>query len=97
MKNGRSFDSAIPPRTWPTHFGRVPPRCPEQPSITTCRHQQQPANMKLGQALNSRATHGDTLVMRSSLGGDKDQGAEVTTVVRDRRRRARCAPDRPAG
>jgi hypothetical protein len=76
---------------------RAPEMPPEQLSITTCRHQQQPANMKLGQALNSRATHGDTLVMRSSLGGDEDQGAEAATVVRDRRRRARCVPDRPAG
>jgi len=35
--------------------------------------------------------------MRSSLGGDEDQGAEVATVVRERRPRARCVPDRPAG
>ena len=28
--------------------------------------QQQPANMKLAQALNPRAAHGNTLVMRSS-------------------------------
>jgi len=35
--------------------------------------------------------------MRSSLGGDEDQGTEVATVVRDRRRRTRCVPDRPAG
>ena len=33
--------------------------------------------------------------MHSSLGGDEDQDAEVATVVRDRRRRARCVPDRP--
>ena len=33
--------------------------------------------------------------MRSSLDGDEDQGAEVPSVVRDRRRRARCVPDRP--
>ncbi len=32
--------------------------------------------------------------MRSSLGGDEDQGAEVATFVRDRRRRARSVPDR---
>ena len=51
--------------------------------------------MKLARALNPRATHRDTLVMRSSLGGDEDQGAEVATVVRDRWRRARCVPDRP--
>jgi len=29
--------------------------------------------------------------MRISLGGDEDQGAEVATVVRERRRRARSA------
>jgi hypothetical protein len=33
--------------------------------------------MKLAQTLNQRAMHGDTLVMRSSLGDDEDQGAEV--------------------
>jgi hypothetical protein len=33
--------------------------------------------------------------MRRSLGSDEDQGAEMPTVVRDRRRRARCVPDRP--
>ena len=37
----------------------------------------------------------DTLVMRRSLGGDEDQCAEAPTVVRDRRRCARCVPDRP--
>ncbi len=51
--------------------------------------------MKLGRALNPRATHENTLVMRSSLGGDEDQGAEMPGVVRDSRRRARCVPDRP--
>ena len=33
--------------------------------------------------------------MRRSLGGDEDQGAEESAVMRDRRRRARCVPDRP--
>src|SRR5689334_11310896 len=47
--------------------------------------------MRLTRALNQRATHENTLVMRSSLGGDEDQGAEVATVVRDRRRRVRSA------
>jgi hypothetical protein len=37
----------------------------------------------------------DTLVMRSSLDDDEDQGAEVPAVVRDPGRRARCVPDRP--
>jgi len=53
--------------------------------------------MKLARAFNPRAAPCDTLVMRSSLGGDEDQGTEVATVVRDRRRRTRCVPDRPAG
>jgi hypothetical protein len=39
---------------------------PELPSTANDRHQQQPANMKLVQALNPRAAHGNTLVMRSS-------------------------------
>jgi hypothetical protein len=51
---------------------------PELPSIANDGRQQQPANMKLGRALNPRATHENTLVMRSSLGG-----AELPTVVRD--------------
>jgi hypothetical protein len=51
--------------------------------------------MKLARALNPRATHGNTLVMRRSLDGDEDQGAELPTVVHDSRRRARCVPDRP--
>ncbi len=33
--------------------------------------------------------------MRRSLSGDEDLGAELPTVVRDRKRRARCVPDRP--
>jgi hypothetical protein len=37
---------------------------PEPPSTASDRHQQQPANMKLGRAFNPRATHGNTLVMR---------------------------------
>jgi hypothetical protein len=51
--------------------------------------------MKLARAFDSRATHENTLVMRRSVGGDEDQGAEAPTVVRDRRRHARCVPDRP--
>jgi hypothetical protein len=35
--------------------------------------------MKLARALDPRATHENTLVMRSSLGGDEDQGAEAAT------------------
>ena len=33
--------------------------------------------MKLERDLNPREAHGNTLVMRSSLGDDEDQGAEV--------------------
>ncbi len=51
--------------------------------------------MKLARTLNPRATHRDALVMRRSLGGDEDQGAELPTVLNDSRRRARCVPDRP--
>jgi hypothetical protein len=51
--------------------------------------------MKLARALNPRATHGNTLVMRRSLDGDEDQGAEVPTVMCDPVRRARYVPDRP--
>jgi hypothetical protein len=51
-------------------------------------------NIKLAQALSPRATHGNTLVMRRSVGGDKDQGAMVPAVVRDRGRRARSAGQR---
>jgi hypothetical protein len=38
--------------------------------------------MKLAQALKPRATQGNMLVMRSSLGGDEDQGAELPGVER---------------
>jgi hypothetical protein len=61
----------------------APRDAPERPSTANNRRQQQPANMKLAQALNPRATHGNTLVMRSSLGDDEDQGAEVKAVVGD--------------
>ena len=52
-------------------------------------------NMKLAQALNPASDARDTLVMRRSLGDDEDQGAAEPAVMRDRRRRARCVPDRP--
>ena len=51
---------------WPTHYGRVPRDAPERPSTANDRHQQHPANLKLARALDPRATHRDTLVMRSS-------------------------------
>jgi alkylation response protein AidB-like acyl-CoA dehydrogenase len=38
----------------------------ERPSTANGRHQQQPASLKLARALNPRATHRDTLVMRRS-------------------------------
>jgi len=55
--------------------GVCPRDVPEPPSTANDRHQQPPANMKLARALNLRATHGNTLVMRSSLDSDEDQGA----------------------
>jgi hypothetical protein len=68
LRSSRVIDGAAPPGTWPTHYGRVPPRCPELPSTAHDRHQQQPANMNLARASNRRATHRDTLVMRRSSG-----------------------------
>jgi hypothetical protein len=50
--------------------------------------------MKLARTLNPRATHENTLVMRSSLDGDEDQGAELPVVARARTR-VRCVPDQP--
>jgi hypothetical protein len=48
--------------------------------------------MKLGQALNPRAAHGNTLVMRSSQGGDEDQAAaQISTEgVSSRQRGSRA-------
>jgi hypothetical protein len=73
----------------------VPPTCPrtaingqQSPSAATCEP-------KVREGAEPRSNARDTLVMRRSLGSDKDQGAEAPTVVRDRRRRARCVPDRP--
>jgi len=40
---------------------------PELPSTAAGRHQQQPVILKLARALNPRAAHGNTLVMRSSV------------------------------
>src|SRR5215510_15956996 len=48
---------------------------PEPPSTASDRHQQQPMNMMLAQALKPRATHGNMLVMRGSLDGGEDQAA----------------------
>ncbi len=81
LKNGRSFVGAAP-RTWPTHHGRVPPRCPRIASTASDRHQQQPADLKLAQALSPRATHENTLVMRRSLVSDEDLGAGAPTALR---------------
>jgi len=52
-------------------------------------------NLKLARASNPASNAGDTLVMRRSLGADEDQAAELPTVVRGSRQRARCVPDRP--
>jgi hypothetical protein len=51
--------------------------------------------MKLASAIGLRATHENTLVIRSSLDGDEDQGHELPAVVRVPGWRARCVPDRP--
>lgn len=57
--------------------------------------------MKLARVLNPRATHRDTLVMRRSLDGDEDQGADALTVVCGRwkacpsRARSACYPKHP--
>ena len=40
-------------------------------------------NLKLARGLNPRATHENTLVMRRSLDGGEDQGAEVPAAVGD--------------
>ena len=47
LKNGRSLDGIAPPRTWPTHYGRLLRDAPERPSTANDRHRQQAANMKL--------------------------------------------------
>ena len=60
----------------------VPPRCPRTAVTANNDRQQQFANIKLESPLNARATHGDTLIMRSSLGDDEDQGAEAPTALR---------------
>ena len=52
-------------------------------------------NMKLERALNPRAAHGNTLVMRRSLDDDEDQADEVPTVIREPDDVPRCVPDRP--
>ena len=75
---------------------RACPRdAPASPSAANDHHQQQLVNLKLAPGFEPATNARDTLVMRSSLGGDEDQGAEMPGVVRDRRRRARCVPDRP--
>jgi hypothetical protein len=56
--SGRSFDGAAPPRTWPTHYRRVPPRCPriainsqQSPPATTCKLE---ASARFGSATYAR-------------------------------------------
>jgi hypothetical protein len=58
LKSGRSLDSLATPRTWPTHYGRVPPRCPRttinsqrSPPAATCEHE---AGAGYGHASNAR-------------------------------------------
>jgi hypothetical protein len=50
---------------------------PELPSTANDRRQLHPLNLKETRALSPRATLGNTLVMRSSLGSDEGQGAKV--------------------
>lgn len=61
---------------------------PEPPSTANDRHQQQLVNMRPAQALNLRPTHGNTLVIRRSLGDDEDQGAAVPRRASSERQRA---------
>ena len=60
----------VPQRGYTEHLAYrcVPRDVPEPPSTANDHHQQQPASMKLVQALSLRATHENTLVMRSSPG-----------------------------
>ena len=59
----------VPQRGYTEHLAYrcVPRDVPEPPSTANDHHQQQPASMKLVQALSLRATHENTLVMRSSV------------------------------
>jgi hypothetical protein len=58
------------------------PVTPSRGSRKPCRPETETnANMKLARALNPRATHGNTLVMRRSLDGDEDQGDEVPSCA----------------
>src|SRR5262249_60639559 len=67
------------------HRGVYPRDVPQPPPTANDRHRQPPANMKLARALNWRAAHENTLVMRRSLDDDEHQGDEVPTVVHDPR------------
>ncbi len=59
----------------------VPEMSPEPPSTANERRQQQPVNPKLARALNPRATHENTLVMRrSSASGARRAGRGITVV-----------------
>jgi hypothetical protein len=67
LKNGRSFIGAAPPKNlayvlW-ARAPEMPPNSHQQPAIATSS---KPANMKLARALDLRATHENTLVMRRS-------------------------------
>jgi hypothetical protein len=73
---------AQPGRALGLRITSVPQRCPRTAITAIDPHQQQPANMKLVQALNPQATHTNTLVMRRSLVSDEDLGAEAPTALR---------------
>jgi hypothetical protein len=73
----------------------VPRDAPEQPSAANDRHKQQLANIKLAQALNPRATHENTLVMRRSLGLKLDKPVTVAAeglAAVNVYQRVRCRP-----
>ena len=76
---------------------RACPRdAPEPPSTANGRHQQQPVNLKLARALNRRATHGNTLVMRRSrnLAGPRSINEPSSNASSNAVGRAWTAPDR---
>jgi len=57
----------------------MPPNGHQQPTTASGSHLR---TLKLARALDPRATHRDTLVMRRSLVSDEDLGAEAPTALR---------------
>jgi hypothetical protein len=54
---------------------RIRLRSGSWPPTANGRHQQQHVNMKRARSLDPRATHENTLVMRSSFDDDEDQAS----------------------